>query len=259
MTTVRRVLTISANEWRMLWKDQAVLMLLIITPAVMMIILSGAITSLIKQALPGAAASGADFAVPGFTIMFGFFLIGFMGNGFFSEYSWHTWNRLMVSPARPGETMVGKSLPYAATGLLQFAVTFTLGWTLLGMHLRGSAAALLALVLVTILLLVALSLFLFAFCSSQQQISALTNLVGVVGGVLGGAFLPVASLPGWVQAVAPITPQYWLVDGMSSVLGRGAGLADVASSIFVPLIAAVVLIVAALWRLRRVGLRRGLG
>ncbi|MGW8701940.1 ABC transporter permease [Streptomyces eurythermus] len=245
-----RLAVIGGNEWRMLWKDQAVVMLLIVTPAVMMGIMADGLAPVVRESFDaGASMSGADFAVPGFTVMFAFFMTGFMGNGFFLERGWGTWQRLRASSARSAEVLLGKTAPYAAVSTLQILLLLAFGWLVLDLHLRGSVAGLVLMIVAVVAVIMAIALFLVAHCGSSQQISALTNLVGIVGGVIGGAFLPVDSLPGWTQAVAYVTPQYWAVDGLSGVLGAGDGLADVVPNAAVLLGAAVVLIALSARRL----------
>lgn len=245
-----RLIAIGGNEWRMLWKDQAVVMLLIVTPAVMMGIMADGLGPVVRESFDaGETMSGADFAVPGFTVMFAFFMTGFMANGFFLERGWGTWSRLRASSVRSSEVLLGKTVPYAAVSALQIAVMFAFGWLALDLHMRGSVLALLLMVVAVVAVIMAVSLFLVAFCSSSQQISALTNLVSVVGGVIGGAFLPVDALPGWTGYVAFVTPQYWAVDGLTGVLGAGQGVGDVALNAAVLLIGAVVLVTVSARRL----------
>jgi ABC-2 type transport system permease protein len=40
--------------------------------------------------------------------------------------------------------------------------------------------------------------------------------------------VPMNVLPGWARAVAPVTPTYWAMRGLRSVILRGGGLAEVA-------------------------------
>ena len=44
--------------------------------------------------------------------------------------------------------------------------------------------------------------------------------------MLGGAFIPVQAMPGWVQSVAPITFNYWGNEMLRAVAKGGAGVAS---------------------------------
>ena len=41
--------------------------------------------------------------------------------------------------------------------------------------------------------------------------------------VVLGAFVPVAIMPGWAQAVVPVMPTYWAMRGMRSVVISSGG------------------------------------
>jgi ABC-2 type transport system permease protein len=48
-----------------------------------------------------------------------------------------------------------------------------------------------------------------------------------VFGAVGGALVPASTMPAWVRAVAPATPQYWAMRGYNAMIldGRGLGAA----------------------------------
>ena len=46
-------------------------------------------------------------------------------------------------------------------------------------------------------------------------------------GGLGGAVTPIEFLPGWAQAVAPLSPAYWAMRGFRSVTIDGGSWNDV--------------------------------
>ena len=67
-----------------------------------------------------------------------------------------------------------------------------------------------------------------ALCRTAQQASAFAYLGMVLFGAIGGALVPFGVLPGWARAVAPITPTYWAMRGMRSVILDGRGMTGVA-------------------------------
>ena len=66
-----------------------------------------------------------------------------------------------------------------------------------------------------------------AALSTIQQVNAVTNLGAMVLGGLGGGFVPVASLPDWIEPIAPISPVYWAMDGYQRAILEGGGVDDV--------------------------------
>ena len=57
---------------------------------------------------------------------------------------------------------------------------------------------------------------------------------------LGGALTPLATLPGWAQAIAPAVPSYWAMKGYQAVIIGGGGVGDVTSSVGMLLVFSVV-------------------
>jgi ABC-2 type transport system permease protein len=98
--------------------------------------------------------------------------------------------------------------------------------------------------------LLALTAMTFALCRSDQQLMALTNVATMVFAGLGGALVPVATLPGWARAISPLTPGYWAMTGFRRVTLDGAGIPGVAKDAAVLLGFAVLFAAVAAFRLR---------
>jgi ABC-2 type transport system permease protein len=170
-------------------------------------------------------ANGAEHVVPGQAVMSAFFLVSLVTIAFFAEHGWGTWDRLRASSARSWEIVVGKSAPRVAIGIAQVALLLVVGVTVFGLHVRGPALALAPLVVALSMALVLLGVCVTALCRTAQQASAFAYLGMVLFGAIGGAFVPSSVLPGWAQTIAPVTPTYWAMRGMRSVVldGRGFG------------------------------------
>jgi ABC-2 type transport system permease protein len=63
--------------------------------------------------------------------------------------------------------------------------------------------------------------------------TTIANLVAVLFAGIGGSFAPVKSFPGWAQALAHVTPQFWAVRAFSDVLVGHAGVRDIAPNLAV--------------------------
>lgn len=174
----------------------------------------------------------------------------FVGYGMFQEHGWGTWQRLLASPARPGEIMIGKVAPAAIIAFVQQLVLFGSSVVLMDLQIRGSLIALLAMVVALTICLVAIGLAIAAYLHNMQQLNTIGNLGAILLGGLGGGLAPVALLPGWAQAAAPFTPSYWAIKGYREVVLEPAGIADVAMPILVLLAIAVVAAALGLRRFR---------
>jgi ABC-2 type transport system permease protein len=60
---------------------------------------------------------------------------------------------------------------------------------------------------------------------TSQQLNALGFLGATVLGAIGGALVPLSTLPPWVRRLAPVTPQYWAMRATRDLVldGRPAG------------------------------------
>ena len=83
-----------------------------------------------------------------------------------------------------------------------------------------------------------------AISATQAQFNAFAYLGALVLAGLGGALVPFTTLPGWAQAIAPVTPTYWAVSAFETVVVDGGSITDVTTEIGVLAIFAVVLFAA---------------
>lgn len=74
-----------------------------------------------------------------------------------------------------------------------------------------------------------ISLVLLASASFRtiNQVNAFQNVGAMALGGLGGALVPLEQLPGWAQAIAPATPQYWAMTGFRRIFLESGGPRDV--------------------------------
>jgi ABC-2 type transport system permease protein len=76
------------------------------------------------------------------------------------------------------------------------------------------------------------------------------NLLVIVLAAFGGSLVPIFLLPGWMEALAAFTPNYWAMQSFQDVMFRGASVADIALNLAVLLAFAVALLGAGLARFR---------
>lgn len=238
-----------SKEARMVARDPVVVVLLLVVPIFLALLLGDGVAPLIDPTGSTVQPRGADFAVPGYTLLFAFFQLGFLANSFVYERVWETWPRLLASPAGVPTILFAKMVPYAVVSALQFIVLFSVGRLLLGMHVTGSAAALVLMVLAIMCVVIALGFVVAALAGSIQQVNAVGNLT-IVLAALGGVLLPIKLLPDWAQAVAPISPHYWGMDGLRSVVLESGDVVDVLPPILLLSGIAAVSFGFAAWRFR---------
>lgn len=203
------------------------------------------------QASGYVKATGAEQVVPGQAVMFGFFVGGSAGFCLFREHGWRTWDRLRASSASSRSLLIGFMIPWVLMLTIFQVALFTAGGLALGLRLNGgSPIAELAVMIGYSLCVVSLIMLVSSTLRTVNQVSAFQNVGAMAFAGLGGALVPLTQLPGWAQAVGPVTPAYWAMRGHRSVLLDSGGLADVLLPVGVLIGSSVVMMVLATLRFR---------
>lgn len=247
--SVRRLGVIVRNELRIARRDPLSILVLIVFPIITTAFLKPAFRpALIQSGHPHA--NGAEQVVPGQAAMSAFFLVSLVTFAFFSEHGWATWDRLRASSTTSVEIVLGKALPRVGMGIAQLTVLLIAGVFVFGLHIRGPAVALAPLIVAFCVSLVLLGVCVTALCRTAQQANAFAYLGMVLFGAIGGAFVPLNLLPAWARTIAPVTPTYWAMRGMRSIILDGRGINAIALPCAVLLAMSALFAIVALRRLR---------
>ena len=205
-------IAIARQSLRIMRAELASLVSLVVMPAILMMVFLPIARDALRQS-GFRHATGAEQVVPGMTVGFGLFLLGFVAFGFMSERTWGTWERLRATRARPWEVVVGKLVPAFGIAVTYQLVLFVIGAVLFGLRVHGHVVAL-ALIIPTFgAAIVAIGIFVVSVARTPQHVNVATNIFGMGLSALGGAYVPTALLPAWARAIAPVTPTYWAVRG----------------------------------------------
>jgi ABC-2 type transport system permease protein len=142
-------------------------------------------------------------------VMFSLFALKVVGAGILQERTWHTWDRLRASPARPGEVLLGKAVPTLGVLIVQQAVI--LGFAAAAFGLRPAAPwwMLPVVVIAWSACILVLGTAAATLVRSPAQLSAAGDIAVVFTSILGGALVPLAWLPTWLRVLGPVSPGYW--------------------------------------------------
>lgn len=158
-----------------------------------------------------------------------------------------TLEQLLVSPLRPGELILGKTLPFAIIGTVELVLVVTIALTWFHIPFRGNP----------LLLLLASVLFLFTALGTGLLISTISNtqqeafmsgfLVFLPSLLLSGFMFPVNSMPRVFQVLTLIIPLRHYLEIVRAVFLKGAGF----EALWHQLLALLVMGVALLWTAAR--------
>jgi ABC-2 type transport system permease protein len=247
MSAVRAVTKL---QFRILRRDPIFLVVMFGMPLAIMPLLRKTMgLSLAASGYPGA--DGAEQVVPGQIVLFGFFVAGSTAFALYREHGWRTWDRLRASPASPRAILIGFAIPWTCVHAAYQTVLLVAGGLVFGLRLNGgSPVALGLLVWAFAFCVVSIVLLGAATLRTVNQLQALVNIGALVLGGIGGALIPIEQLPGWAQAVAPVTPQYWAMEGHLSIFLESGGLRDVWPSFVVLVSIGIVAAALAMVRFR---------
>jgi len=202
----------------------------------------------------GAGFDTLDYFGAAFIGLVVFFLVFVVTSvSFLRERSQGTLERLMASPLRRGEIVVGYMLGFATVAFIQSVEVILFALYVLNIHNSGSVPLIFLISLLMAMSAVNLGIFLSMFARTEFQAVQFIPLVIVPQVLLSGVVFPIETEPGWLQAVSNVLPLTYAVGGLRDVMIKGADLswASVQLDIGVVLAFTVVLVAAAAATLRR--------
>jgi ABC-2 type transport system permease protein len=244
----RQTTVLFRHEVRVTLRDAAPLAAVATIPVAMVFAKSTLGSALRDSGFPNA--NGSEQVVPGLSILMCFMMISFVGEAFFREHRWGTWERLRASVLRPWEVMVAKLLPVYLYFVGALVLLFLVGFVFLGLPWPRDPLSLIPLILVLPMCLVTLGVALVSFSRSNMQLSALADVSGLALAGVGGALVPIETLPSWLRTVAVVTPPYWAMRGFRSLFLDHAGAGAVVLPTAMLIVFATAFGLVALWRFR---------
>ncbi len=136
-----------------------------------------------------------------------------------------TMEQLMVTPVRPIELMIGKTLPFAAVGLIDVLIVTTAALLLFHVPLRGSPLLLLAASVVFLLTSLGAGLFLSTVSHTQQQAMMMSFFFSMPCFMLSGFTFPIRNMPLAVQYLTYLNPLRYFMEIVRGVFLKGTGIA----------------------------------
>jgi ABC-2 type transport system permease protein len=164
-----------------------------------------------------------DYLVPGYSLMFMFFLVPNLAMTVLEERETGTLRRLLCAPVPRSRILLGKLLPYFLIASAQQILVLVASKYLFGVALGGSPIALGMIILSASLTMSSLGVMIAALARTQSQADGLAMIIVLTMAVVSGAMFPSISIPG----IKMITPHYWAMQGFLNVLSRGLGVSGV--------------------------------
>ncbi len=123
-----------------------------------------------------------------------------------------TLEQIMVTPIRPAEFILGKTLPFFLIGLLDVSLIATVGTLWFRVPFRGNVFVLLTGAVLFLLCMLGVGLLTSTISSTQQQ-ALVTSFFFIMPAITFSGFgFPIATMPQWLQYLTYLSPlRYFLV------------------------------------------------
>ncbi len=135
-----------------------------------------------------------------------------------------TMEQLMVTPIRPLELMLGKTLPFALAGLFEVFFVTTAALIVFGIPFRGNFLLLLACAALFIMSTVGVGLFISTISQTQQQAVMASFFFFTPAFMLSGFAFPVRNMPIAVQYLSYLNPVRYFITIVRGIFLKGTGV-----------------------------------
>ena len=132
--------------------------------------------------------------------------------------------QLLVTPIRPIEIILGKTLPFAAIGLFDVILVVSAALVIFRVPLHGSLLLLLGSAILFLLTTLGAGLFISTISHTQQQAMLSTFFFTAPAFMLSGFAFPIRNMPVPVQYLTYLDPLRYFMEIVRSIFLKGAGV-----------------------------------
>lgn len=161
--------------------------------------------------------------IPGYAVMFVFFIITSLTGAIHQERLLGTFRRLLSAPISRTELLGGKLLATMLVGLVQVLLLFGVGAVAFKLSLGSDPLAFFLLTFAMVF--TATSIGLAASTTSLRGGALAAPLI--IAALLGGCMFPLDLMPPFLRSLSYFVPHSWALTGYQNLMVRGQGLQEV--------------------------------
>jgi ABC-2 type transport system permease protein len=135
-----------------------------------------------------------------------------------------TMEQLMVTPIRPIELMLGKTLPFAVVGLVDMVLVVTVALLIFHVPFRGSAVLLFVCASIYLMTSLGAGLLLSTISQTQQQAMMANFFFTMPAFMLSGFAFPIANMPLALQWLTYLNPLRYFMEIVRGLFLKGSGV-----------------------------------
>jgi ABC-2 type transport system permease protein len=163
-----------------------------------------------------------------------------------------TLEQLIVTPIKPWQLIIGKTIPFIMVGFLDSLVAITVMVLWFGIVIKGSFIFLLFASLIFVLSILGIGLFVSTISRTQQQAMMVAQFGILLPMIyLSGFAFPIENMPGWLQPVTYLIPLRYYIIILRGVILRGASFIELLPDTIILLVLGIIILAASVFRFRK--------
>src|SRR5690625_1958769 len=203
-------------------QDKGLLFWMILLPIIFTVLFIAVFTSGADEAMKQTITTSI---VPGYTVMFVFFILISMVSSFLKDRELGMVARLASTPLTVQNYLLGKWIPYMTIVWIQIVILLTFGKIVYNIPLEQ----LLLIFMLSVILAftsTGIGLLIALMVQTENMSIALTQIIALGGAFLGGLWVPLEMMPSFLQGIAKTLPQYWGHIGFKEAMNGTLNMKD---------------------------------
>ncbi|MCL5772981.1 MAG: ABC transporter permease [Firmicutes bacterium] len=135
-----------------------------------------------------------------------------------------TMEQLIVTPISPGELMIGKSLPFLLTGIIDMVFILIAAFYWFHVPIAGNILLLFLLSALFMLTSLGLGIFISTISTTQQEATIMSFFFLSPSLMLSGFIFPIENMPPVIQKITYVLPLRYFIEIVRGVFLKGIGL-----------------------------------
>ena len=184
----------------------------------------------------------------GFFVFFFVFLIA--GVAFLKERTTGTLERILATPLRRWEIVIGYILGFGVFTIIQSALIAWFSINILDIMMIGSFYLVLFITILTALVALTIGTFISAFANNELQVIQFIPII-VVPQIFFSGLFDLSTMPPWLQSFGHFMPLWYSADALRNIMIRGKGFSDILFDAFILILICIIFTIANILALKK--------
>jgi ABC-2 type transport system permease protein len=170
---------------------------------------------------------------------------------FVGERTSGTLDRILSTPLRNSEVVVGYALAFGVIGSIQAVLLLITGIVLFNVSIVGNVGLVLFVAVLLAITCESLGVLLSSFARREAQAVQFIPFIVLGAFLLTGVFWPIQAFPSWLQPFSNIVPLTFAADAAKAVMIRGWGIDQISTDLFALIVFVFLFMVGAIVSLKK--------